>query len=106
MFNSKNHETGYKSGQEFNVDYAASYALTPTFQAGINGYGYQQTTDDTVNGTAVPGGNRGRAWAIGPFIRYHVDPTWGVTLKWQIESLVENRAKGNRFFLQFALKIW
>ena len=106
LFNGKNKTTGYRSGQEFNVDYAASYAVTPTFQAGASGYFYQQTTGDTINGNDVPGGNKGRAFAIGPFVRYHVDPTWGITFKWQIESLVENRAKGNRFFLQFALKLW
>ena len=106
LFNGKNNETRYRSGQEFNLDYAAGYAVTPTWQAGANGYVYQQTTNDTVNGNAVPGGNKGRAFAIGPFVRYHVDPNWGITLKWQIESLVENRAKGNRFFLQFALRLW
>jgi len=101
LFNEKNHRTNYKSGQEFSMDYAAGYSLTPTWQAGVNGYAYRQVTDDKVNGNAVPGGNRGRAFAIGPYIRYH-EGYWGVTFKWQHESWIENRAKGNRFFLQFA----
>jgi hypothetical protein len=42
--------------------------------------------DDTANGETVRGGNRGRVFAIGPFVRYHVDPNWGLTLKWQTES--------------------
>ena len=105
LFNGKNNDTNYRSGQEFNVDYGLGYALTPTWQAGANGYFYQQTTDDTVSGNSVPGGNRGRVFAIGPFIRYHEDPNWGVTFKWQIESDVENRPKGNRFFLQLAIKL-
>src|SRR4030095_262546 len=102
LFNGTNHKTNYRSGQEFSMDYAASYALTPTWQVGANGYLYKQVTGDTLNGSEVPGGNKGRAFAIGPFIRYHEDPTWGITFKWQIESWVENRAEGNRYFLQFA----
>jgi hypothetical protein len=101
LFNEKNHKTNYKSGQEFSMDYAAGYSLTPTWQAGVSGYAYRQVTDDQVNGNAVPGGNRGRAFAIGPYIRYH-EGYWGITFKWQNESWVENRAKGNRYLLQFA----
>ena len=101
LFNGKNHRTNYKSGQEFSMDYAAGYSLTPTWQAGVSGYAYRQVTDDKVNGNTVPGGNRGRAFGIGPYIRYH-EGYWGITFKWQNESWVENRAKGNRYFLQFA----
>ena len=101
LFNQTNHKTNYQSGQEFSMDYAAGYSLTPTWQAGASGYAYRQTTDDKINGNAVPGGNRGRAFAIGPYIRYH-EEYWGVTFKWQNEAWVENRAKGNRYFLQFA----
>jgi len=104
LFNDKNHKTNYRSGQEFSMDYAAGYALTPTWQAGASGYVYKQTTDDKVNGNVVPGGNRGRAFAIGPYIRYH-EGYWGITFKWQNESWVENRAQGNRFLLQFAFML-
>jgi hypothetical protein len=104
LFNQTNKKTNYRSGQEASMDYAAGYSLTPNWQAGASGYAYRQTTDDEVNGSAVPGGNRGRAFGIGPYIRYH-EGYWGVTFKWQNESSVENRAKGNRFFLQFAFQI-
>jgi hypothetical protein len=76
LFNGTNHDTRYRSGQAFSVDYALGYSVTPIWQAGASGYVYQQTTDDTVNGNAVLGGNRGRAFAIGPYIRYHEDPNW------------------------------
>jgi hypothetical protein len=42
-----------------------------------------------------------RAFGIGPYIRYH-EGYFGITFKWQHESWVENRAQGNRFFLQLA----
>ena len=79
---------------------------TPAWQVGLNGYLYLQVTDDELNGSAVPGGNKGRAVAIGPFVRYHPSKDWGITLKWQHEYLVENRASGNRFFLQVSAKLW
>jgi len=106
LFNFKNDATNYKSGQEFNVDWGLGYAVTPTWQAGLNGYFYQQTTDDTLNGADVPGGNRGRAAAIGPFIRFHPSKDFGVALKWQKEFAVQNRASGNRFFLQVSAQLW
>jgi len=34
-------------GQEFHVDYSASYGVTPAFRLGINGYYYYQTSDDS-----------------------------------------------------------
>jgi len=106
LYNFKNDTTNYKSGQEFNLDYGLGYALTPTWQTGLSGYYYQQTTDDTVNGNDVPGGNRGRAAAIGPFIRFHPSKDFGIALKWQKEFAVENRASGNRFFLQVSAQLW
>ena len=106
LFNGKNHTTGYKSGQEFSMDYAAGYNLTPGWQVGANGYVYQQTTDDTLNGSVVADGNRGRVFAIGPYVRYREGSKWGVTFKWQIESLAENRPVGNRFFLHFGIRLW
>jgi len=106
LFNFKNSETNYRSGQEINLDYGLGYAMTPALQIGFNGYLYRQVTDDVVNGAVAADGNRGRALAIGPFIRYHPSRDWGIALKWQHEYLVENRASGNRFFLQFTLKIW
>ena len=45
------------------MDYAAGYSLTPNWQAGASGYAYRQTTDDEVNGSAVPGGNSAGGWS-------------------------------------------
>lgn len=106
LYNYKNPDTNYQTGQEVAIDYALGYAVTPVWQAGVSGYYYQQVTDDKLNGQDVAGGNRGRVLGIGPYIRYHPNTDFGITLKWQTETLVENRTKGNRFYLQFALKLW
>jgi hypothetical protein len=61
-------------------------------------YVYKQVTDNEDGGkVAFNGGNRGRAVAVGPFVRYRPSRDWGVTVSWQPEFLVENRASGNRF---------
>jgi hypothetical protein len=54
--------------------------------------------------TSIAPGNRGRAFAIGPYVRYH-EGYWGIAFKWQNESWIENRAQGDRFFLQFAFTL-
>jgi hypothetical protein len=104
LINQKNHDTQYKSGNEFSMDYAVGYTPFPHWQFGASGYAYKQLLDDKVNGVAIPGGNRGRVFAIGPYVRYAAEGPWGVTLKWQRESAVQNRAKGDRLFLQFAYR--
>lgn len=106
VFNLKNPDTKYLSGDEADLDYGVGYGLTDAWQIGASGYLYKQTTDDKLNGAVVGDGNRGRALAIGPFIRYHGGKNWGITFKWQHETSVENRPEGNRYWLQIAVKLW
>jgi hypothetical protein len=105
LVNAKNRDSDYKSGDELSFDYSVGYATTPVWQIGVNGNVYKQLTDDRQNGQVVADGNRGQVAAIGPFIRYHPSGDWGITLKWQHECWVENRTRGDRIFLQFALKL-
>lgn len=106
LYNYRNPDTNYKGGREVSIDYGLGYAPNAACQVGLSGYLYKQVTDDELNGKMVPGGNRGQAVAIGPFIRYSPAKDWGLTLKWQSESRVENRTAGNRYFLQIAMKLW
>ena len=104
IVNRRNPETGYRSGRELVVDYGAAYQVRPGLQVGAAGYLYKQVSDDVPSGPAIPGGNRGQVFAIGPFARVH-GRGWGLSLKWQRESAVENRASGHRILLQGALKL-
>ena len=101
MFNSRNPSTDYTSGNEAGLDYGIGYSPTSTWQLGVSGYVYKQTTDDKVNGRTVGDGNEGQAVAVGPFVRYGPNRNWGAMLKWQYETQVTNRAQGNRIMLQF-----
>ena len=102
-----NKATQYQSGDTINFDSSVDYAFFPSvpkLHFGLQGYYFQQLTDDSVRGVRYLDGYRGRAFAIGPQIRYD----WfqgGITLKYQHEFDVENRTKGDRVWLEFAVPI-
>ena len=98
-FNRKNDDTHFKSGQELIVDYASGWGLGNGWVIGLGGYLYRQTTDDKQNGATVAN-NKGRAFAIGPSIRYDSGKGWFVTAKWQSEMGVHNRADGDAFWVK------
>ena len=97
--NAKNKDTDYRSGQEFIVDYDAGWGLNNGWVVGVGGYLYQQVTDDKQGGATVAN-NKGRALAIGPSIKYDSGKGWFVTLKYQTETGVRNRAAGDALWLK------
>jgi len=98
-FNLRNRETDYRSGQELHADYAIGWGLRNGWVLGVGGYVYRQTTDDDVRGERVED-NKGRAFAIGPSIKYSSQQGWFVTAKWQQERAVRNRAEGDAYWLK------
>jgi len=95
-FNGRNNATDYRSGQEFHADYALGWGCSKSFVAGIGGYVYQQTTNDTSGGMTVQN-NLGRALAIGPSVKYDNGKGWFVTVKYEKEFDVRNRPEGGGF---------
>lgn len=90
--NARNKDTDYKSGQELHADYAVGWGLGNSWTVGVGGYAYLQTTADKKSGASVEG-NKGRAMAIGPSIKYD-GGKWLVTVKYEKEFGVRNRAQG------------
>lgn len=99
IINGKNSTTGYTSGNEFHFDYAAGWGFGNGWTAGVGGYVYQQVTDDKGAG-APANGNRGRAMAIGPSVKYDSGKGWFATLKYEKEMSVKNRAQGDSVWLK------
>ncbi len=97
--NAKNKDTDYHSGNEFIVDYDAGWGLGNGWVVGVGGYLYQQLSNDKQAGVTVAD-NKGRAFAIGPSIKYDSGKGWFVTLKYQTETGVRNRAAGNALWLK------
>jgi hypothetical protein len=66
-FNGRNKDTDYKSGVEYQQEFALGKHVGPwTF--GLGGYYYQQLTDDKAAG--LTGGNRSRVAALGPVVNF------------------------------------
>ena len=98
-FNTENDDTNYQSGQEFHFDYTLGYHIQE-WSLGIGGYYYKQTTSDEVNGDTAPfDGFKGQAFAIGPQAKYDYK-NMSFTLKYQVETDVENRPEGDVFWFK------
>lgn len=98
----KNRATNYKSGTVLNGEFGVGYSLTDKWQVGIQGYYAKQVTDDKLDGEKYLDGFRGQSAGIGPQVRYNISPGVAVVAKYQHEFAVENRSKGDRFWVQFA----
>lgn len=98
-------------GQEFHVDYSLSYAFTPSFRAGVNGYYYVQTTDDSYDlNDAIPAtvqtllkndeDNRSQVFAVGPGVWYNHKNMF-FSLRSQIETGAKNKTEGLGVWAKF-----
>lgn len=99
IFNRNNKDMNYRSGQEFHFDYALGWGFGNNWTAGASGYYYQQTTSDRQGGSDIAD-NKGRAFAIGPSVKYDSGKGWFVTAKWQKELAVRNRPEGSAVWLK------
>lgn len=99
--NGRNDDTAYRSGDELTLEYSAGVPVSAKMALGVNGFIYQQTSDDRQNGVLVNGdGNRGRVKAIGPYLSYQFTPTISVIAKLQWDYAARNRAEGAKLWLQ------
>lgn len=103
-FNLRNRDTHYKSGQELHADYSLGWGVGHGWVLGIGGYVYRQTTDDRQSGDRLED-NKGRAFAIGPAIKYSGSSGWFVTAKWQKESDVRNRPEGEAYWIKLTVPL-
>jgi hypothetical protein len=95
----------YRSGNEMIWEYAAMRAISKKASLGVNGYIYEQVTDDQKNKIAVAGGNRGRDLAIGPAARFSLGKQSGFTVKYTRDTLVENRPRGGSLWFQIGFPL-
>lgn len=101
-FNSSNSATGYTSGNEVFVDYSAGYGLGNGWVVGVGGYLRQQLTDDSGPG-AQNNGNRAKAFAFGPSIKYENANHWFITAKLTQETGVQNATQGTALWIKAAV---
>ena len=89
-----------RPGQAFHFNFAAAYAATPKLGLGLNGYFLKQLTETKINGTGVPGRSE-RVLGIGPGAIFTLDKNNFLFFNAYWETLVENRAQGERFQARF-----
>ncbi len=104
IVNGNNSATNYRSGQEFIWEYDGMKRITRHLSVGGNGFLYRQLTNDIQNGLTVGDGNRGRDFAFGPEIKYHVGRV-ALIAKYEKDMLVENRPNGHSFWFQLGLPV-
>jgi len=104
IVNGTNDQTRYRSGNELIWEYDAMHNVAKKVAIGVNGYYYQQTTNDLLNGVQAGDGNRGRDVTVGPEIRCHFGHV-ALIAKYQRDMLVENKTVGNSFWLQVGVPL-
>lgn len=102
-FHGKNKATNYRSGVEYQHEFALGKHIGP-WTVGLGGYIYRQLTDDKQNGAVVQGGNRSRVTAIGPAISFFelgsdLPLIWMHAYK---EFGARNRSQGTQFSVRAA----
>jgi len=113
VINNVNHATHYHSGNEFVWQFDARQEI-PHSRASIGfiGYFYQQTTNDTLHGVAVVNpnadgtlttGNKGRVLDVGAQVTLPIGKHGGMAFKWDRDTLVQNKTRGNAFWFQLGV---
>ncbi|EPL9571038.1 SphA family protein [Providencia rettgeri] len=99
-FNFRNNDTKTRSGQAFHADYGLGWGFGNGWVAGIGGYAFWQTTDDSGPNSAQ---GKARAYSIGPSIRYANPQGWLFTAKWEKDFEVRNRPEGSQIYLKASI---
>ena len=95
----------YQTGNEFTWEFDGMHGFGKKVAVGVNGFYYQQTTDDKLNNVLFQNGNRGRDLGIGPEVRFNLITHGGFAVKYLRDTMVENRAPTNAFWFQLAVPI-
>ncbi|WP_431050105.1 SphA family protein [Roseateles sp. L2-2] len=102
-FNTRNDDTGVRSGQYLHADWSGTYNVNDQWKVGVQGYVLKQFTAD--NGGAA-GANKVQALSAGPLIAYLAESgEWGVDFKVMKEFSVRNRPEGTVTWLRLNYRL-
>jgi hypothetical protein len=106
-YNFENHDTDYKNGVDFHLDWAMSQFLSEQWLVGLDGYAYQQLTGDSGSGATL-GDFKSRVFGAGPQVGYFF-PFGGakgvVNLRGNWEWGEQNRPAGWNVYLTVSLPL-
>ncbi|MEO8351403.1 MAG: transporter [Chthoniobacteraceae bacterium] len=93
-FNTTNHDTDYRSGNQLNLEWLVAQHLAGGFSVGATGYYYQQFTGDRGSG-ATNGDFRARTAGIGPTLGFTWKDKFAMNLQWFHEFDTSRRFEGD-----------
>lgn len=105
-FNGENLDTGYQSGTEFHVEFAAMKHFSEQFAFGINGYRYDQVTGDSGSATSD---FKGSVTSVGPALNWNFqlgELPGSLKAKYLYEFGAENRLEGQSVLFQLAIPLY
>jgi len=100
--------TDVKTGDQFHCDFAATVPVLSMVQdgkmveqvrAGINGYYFTSLEQDELNGTDIAD-SKEKVFAIGPMVRYNMNPKTSLTVKALMETHAHNRPEGTAVWVK------
>ncbi|WP_436408085.1 SphA family protein [Burkholderia vietnamiensis] len=103
MLNTKNNETGYRSGDGYVAEFGAGWNIGK-WKVGLVGAYLNQYRDDSINGTTVVG-NRAKSFQIGPSIVYDFGPV-NINLNYQQGVYAANTSKSSSVWFNIAIPLW
>lgn len=102
-FNTRNDDTGVRSGQYLHADWSGTYQLNDQWKFGVQGYVLKQFTADRGGDSAA---NKVQALSAGPLIAYLAESgDWGVDFKVMKEFSVRNRPEGTVTWLRLNYRL-
>jgi hypothetical protein len=105
IYNTKNDDTHYQTGQEVHLDVVANQFLSETFAVGVHGFYLKQITGDSGSG-AILGDFKAEALGVGPAVMWGTkfgDQDVTFIAKWLAEVDVENRLEGDHIWATVAM---
>lgn len=100
LFNGRNDDTNYESGDEFHFDYALGLNHK-NFTYGISGYYQKQIQNDRFNGEELDD-SKAEGFSIGPSFKYQYQ-NWFITAKYEKEIIAKNKTEGDAFWIKTVL---
>jgi Protein involved in meta-pathway of phenol degradation len=89
-----------QAGDAFWVNFASSYALTPAFRLGVNGYYLKQLRDNRTNGVRVADTKQSQFY-LGPGMSWRIDAHNIFNANVYLPVEVKNAASGNNVNFQY-----
>lgn len=105
IYNTRNSDTDYQTGQELHLDLVFNQFLSESFAVGLHGFVLKQITGDSGSGAQL-GGFKAEAAGVGPALLWTTavgGNEVSFIAKWMHEFHAENRLEGDHVFLGLAL---